>query len=209
MGIDVDSYSLRQPLGRLRRASTPFNFPAMVPMWMFPMALACGNTFILKPSERDPTLSLRMAELLKDAGLPDGVFNVVHGDKEAVDAILSIRDIKAVSFVGSDADREIHLRRPARARQARAGAGRREEPRRRAARPPISFAARSCSSGWRVDILAGDFVAVVVIGDERSRLRCCSQLAERARLWAPATSPNRRWARSSAPPHATPDDGPD
>jgi malonate-semialdehyde dehydrogenase (acetylating)/methylmalonate-semialdehyde dehydrogenase len=73
----------------------------MVPMWMFPVAIACGNTFILKPSERDPTLSLRMAELLKDAGLPDGVFNVVHGDKEAVDAILKHRDIKAVSFVGS------------------------------------------------------------------------------------------------------------
>ena len=80
---------------------TPFNFPAMVPMWMFPVALACGNTFILKPSERDPTLSLRMAELLAEAGLPDGVFNVVHGDKEAVDAILAHPDIRAVSFVGS------------------------------------------------------------------------------------------------------------
>jgi malonate-semialdehyde dehydrogenase (acetylating)/methylmalonate-semialdehyde dehydrogenase len=100
VGSDVDSFSLRQPLG-VCAGITPFNFPAMVPMWMFPIALACGNTFILKPSERDPTLSLRMAELLKDAGLPDGVFNVVHGDKEAVDAILKHRDIKAVSFVGS------------------------------------------------------------------------------------------------------------
>ncbi|TMH54783.1 MAG: aldehyde dehydrogenase family protein, partial [Betaproteobacteria bacterium] len=81
--------------------STPFNFPAMVPMWMFPIALACGNCFILKPSERDPTMSLRMAELLQEAGLPDGVFNVVHGDKEAVDAILAHPDIKAISFVGS------------------------------------------------------------------------------------------------------------
>jgi len=100
VGTDVDSFSLRQPVG-VCAGITPFNFPAMVPMWMFPVAIACGNTFILKPSERDPTLSLRMAELLKDAGLPDGVFNVIHGDKEAVDAILKHRDIKAVSFVGS------------------------------------------------------------------------------------------------------------
>src|SRR5213075_422665 len=100
VGRGIDSWSVRQPLG-VCAGITPFNFPAMVPMWMFPLALACGNTFILKPSERDPTLSLRMAELLKDAGLPDGVFNVVHGDKEAVDAILKNPDIKAVSFVGS------------------------------------------------------------------------------------------------------------
>jgi malonate-semialdehyde dehydrogenase (acetylating)/methylmalonate-semialdehyde dehydrogenase len=100
VGSDVDGWSLRQPVG-VCAGITPFNFPAMVPMWMFPVALACGNTFILKPSERDPTLSLRMAELLKEAGLPDGVFNVVHGDKEAVDAILAHPGIKAVSFVGS------------------------------------------------------------------------------------------------------------
>jgi malonate-semialdehyde dehydrogenase (acetylating)/methylmalonate-semialdehyde dehydrogenase len=100
VGSDVDSFSLRQPVG-VCAGITPFNFPAMVPMWMFPIALACGNTFILKPSERDPSMSLRMAELLTEAGLPDGVFNVVHGDKEAVDAILRHPDIKAVSFVGS------------------------------------------------------------------------------------------------------------
>src|SRR2546422_8932963 len=100
VGSEVDSFSLRQPVG-VCAGITPFNFPAMVPMWMFPIALACGNTFILKPSERDPTMSLRMAELLQDAGLPDGVFNVVHGDKEAVDAILAHPDIKAISFVGS------------------------------------------------------------------------------------------------------------
>jgi len=100
VGTDVDSWSLRQPVG-VCAGITPFNFPAMVPMWMFPVALACGNTFILKPSERDPTLSLRMAELLTEAGLPDGVFNVVHGDKEAVDAILAHPDIRAISFVGS------------------------------------------------------------------------------------------------------------
>jgi malonate-semialdehyde dehydrogenase (acetylating)/methylmalonate-semialdehyde dehydrogenase len=96
----VDAHSRLQPLG-VCAGITPFNFPAMVPLWMFPVALACGNTFVLKPSEKDPSASVRMAELLKDAGLPDGVFNVVHGDKEAVDAILRHPDVKAVSFVGS------------------------------------------------------------------------------------------------------------
>ena len=100
VGTSVDSHSLRQPLGVVA-GITPFNFPAMVPMWMFPVALACGNSFILKPSERDPSASLLLAALLKQAGLPDGVFNVVHGDKEAVDALLEHPDIKAVSFVGS------------------------------------------------------------------------------------------------------------
>ncbi len=100
VGTGVDSYSLRQPLG-VCAGITPFNFPAMVPLWMYPVALACGNTFVLKPSERDPTLSIRMAELLQEAGLPDGVFNVVHGDKEAVDALLAHPDVKALSFVGS------------------------------------------------------------------------------------------------------------
>jgi len=100
VGSDVDSFSLRQPVG-VCAGIPPCNYPAMVPMWMFPIALACGNTFILKPSERDPTLSLRMAELLKEAGVPDGVFNVIHGDKEAVDAILKHPGIRAVSFVGS------------------------------------------------------------------------------------------------------------
>jgi len=96
----VDSYSVRQPLGVVA-GITPFNFPAMVPLWMFPVALACGNCFILKPSERDPSASLLLADWLKEAGLPDGVFNVVHGDKDAVDAILNHPDIAAVSFVGS------------------------------------------------------------------------------------------------------------
>ena len=98
----VDSYSMRQPVGVVA-GITPFNFPAMVPMWMFPMALACGNTFILKPSERDPGAPMLLAKLLSEAGLPDGVFNVVHGDKEAVDAILDHEDIGAISFVGSTA----------------------------------------------------------------------------------------------------------
>ena len=100
VGTGVDSFSLRQPLGVVA-GITPFNFPAMVPMWMFPIALACGNAFILKPSERDPSLSLLLASLLKEAGLPNGVFNVVQGDKAAVDALLEHRDIAAVSFVGS------------------------------------------------------------------------------------------------------------
>jgi malonate-semialdehyde dehydrogenase (acetylating)/methylmalonate-semialdehyde dehydrogenase len=97
-GIDV--FSIRQPLGVVT-GITPFNFPAMVPMWMFANAIACGNTFILKPSEKDPSASLFLAQVLQDAGVPDGVFNVVQGDKVAVDAILSHPEIKAVSFVGS------------------------------------------------------------------------------------------------------------
>ncbi|GIH98848.1 methylmalonate-semialdehyde dehydrogenase (acylating) [Planobispora takensis] len=96
----VDSYSIRQPLGVVA-GITPFNFPAMVPMWMFPVAIACGNAFILKPSERDPSASLLMARLWKEAGLPDGIFNVVQGDKEAVDRLLEHPDVRAVSFVGS------------------------------------------------------------------------------------------------------------
>ena len=100
VGTNVDSHSLRQPLGVVA-GITPFNFPCMVPMWMFPVALACGNAFILKPSERDPSAPLFIAELLTQAGVPAGVFNVVNGDKEAVDALLTHPDVKAVSFVGS------------------------------------------------------------------------------------------------------------
>jgi len=100
VGTDVDSWSTRQPLG-VCAGITPFNFPAMVPMWMFPLAIACGNTFILKPSEKDPSCSIRLAQLFTEAGLPDGVLNVVNGDKEAVDALLTNKDIAAISFVGS------------------------------------------------------------------------------------------------------------
>ena len=100
VGTHVDSHSLRQPLG-VAAGITPFNFPAMVPMWMFPVALACGNTFVLKPSERDPSASLLLADLLVRAGLPAGAFNVVHGDREAVDALLDDARVRAVSFVGS------------------------------------------------------------------------------------------------------------
>ncbi|MGH3254443.1 MAG: CoA-acylating methylmalonate-semialdehyde dehydrogenase [Streptosporangiaceae bacterium] len=100
VSTSVDSYSIRQPVGVVA-GITPFNFPAMVPMWMFPLAIACGNTFVLKPSEKDPSASLLLASLWAEAGLPDGVFNVVQGDKVAVDAILHHPDIAAVSFVGS------------------------------------------------------------------------------------------------------------
>jgi malonate-semialdehyde dehydrogenase (acetylating) / methylmalonate-semialdehyde dehydrogenase len=100
VGRDVDSWSIRQSLG-ICAGITPFNFPAMVPMWMFPIAIACGNTFILKPSEKDPSCPLMLAQLFKEAGLPDGVFNVVNGDKEAVDALLVNKKVSAISFVGS------------------------------------------------------------------------------------------------------------
>ncbi|AZY48071.1 CoA-acylating methylmalonate-semialdehyde dehydrogenase [Bordetella avium] len=100
IGGGIDNWSMRQALGVVA-GITPFNFPMMVPCWMFPVALACGNTFVLKPSERDPSVSLRLAELLKQAGLPDGVFNVVQGDKIAVDALIAHPNVEALSFVGS------------------------------------------------------------------------------------------------------------
>ncbi|MBO9491469.1 CoA-acylating methylmalonate-semialdehyde dehydrogenase [Endozoicomonas sp. G2_1] len=100
VGPNIDSWSEFQPLGVVA-GITPFNFPAMVPLWMFPMAIACGNCFVLKPSERDPSSTLFLAQLLKEAGLPDGVLNVVNGDKSAVDVLLTHQDVKAVSFVGS------------------------------------------------------------------------------------------------------------
>jgi malonate-semialdehyde dehydrogenase (acetylating)/methylmalonate-semialdehyde dehydrogenase len=100
VSTDTDSYSIRQPLGVVA-GITPFNFPVMVPMWMFPLAIACGDAFVLKPSERDPSASMLVAELWREAGLPDGVFSVVHGDRETVDALLDHPSIAAVSFVGS------------------------------------------------------------------------------------------------------------
>ena len=100
VGTGIDSHSMRQPIG-VCAGITPFNFPCMVPMWMYPMAIACGNTFVLKPSEKDPSASIFMAELLKEAGLPDGVFNVIQGDKVSVDTLLTDPRVSAVSFVGS------------------------------------------------------------------------------------------------------------
>jgi len=110
VGPSIDTYSDRQPLGVVA-GITPFNFPAMVPMWMYPLAIACGNTFILKPSERDPSAPMFAWKLLMEAGLPEGVLNIVHGDKDAVDAILDHPDIKAVSFVGSTPIAEYVYRR--------------------------------------------------------------------------------------------------
>ena len=100
VGPNIDAWSDFQPLG-IVAGITPFNFPAMVPLWMYPLAIACGNCFILKPSERDPSSTLLIAELLHQAGLPKGVLNVVHGDKEAVDALIEAPEVKALSFVGS------------------------------------------------------------------------------------------------------------
>ncbi len=100
VGTDIDSWSVRQPLG-ITAGITPFNFPAMVPMWMYPISIACGNTFILKPSEKDPSCSIKLAELFSEAGLPDGVFNVINGDKDVVNMILENKLISSVSFVGS------------------------------------------------------------------------------------------------------------
>ena len=110
VGPEIDSWSDRQPLGVVA-GITPFNFPAMVPMWMYPVAIACGNTFVLKPSERDPSTSMLIWDLFQEAGFPPGVLNVVHGDKEAVDALLDHPDIKAVSFVGSTPIAEYVYRR--------------------------------------------------------------------------------------------------
>ena len=109
VSTDVDSYSIRQPLGVVA-GITPFNFPAMVPMWMYPIAIACGNAFILKPSEKDPSAANFCAQLLAEAGLPEGVFNVVHGDKVAVDAILAHPGIAGGELRRLDADRAVHLR---------------------------------------------------------------------------------------------------
>jgi malonate-semialdehyde dehydrogenase (acetylating)/methylmalonate-semialdehyde dehydrogenase len=120
---EVDVFSFREPLG-VCAGITPFNFPAMVPMWMHPVAIACGNTFVLKPSERDPSAANLMAQMWAEAGLPDGVFNVVHGDKEAVDALLDHPDVAAVSFVGSTPiARYIHQRGTAAGKRVQALGG--------------------------------------------------------------------------------------
>ncbi|MEP6938928.1 MAG: CoA-acylating methylmalonate-semialdehyde dehydrogenase [Rudaea sp.] len=123
IGGGIDNFSLRQPLGVVA-GITPFNFPFMVPLWMVPVALACGNTFVLKPSERDPSASMLIARLLKEAGLPDGVLNVVHGDKVAVDALLDHPDVEALSFVGSTPIAEyIYARGTARGKRVQALGG--------------------------------------------------------------------------------------
>ncbi len=129
----VDVYSIRQPLGPVAIIS-PFNFPAMVPSWFFPVAIACGNTVVLKPSEKDPSASIWLAERWAEAGLPEGVFNVVHGDKVAVDALLEHEGVKAISFVGSTPIAQLRLRDRHPGPQAGAGSRRGQEPHGRAAR---------------------------------------------------------------------------
>ncbi len=125
VGTGIDAWSIRQPLGVVA-GITPFNFPLMVPLWMIPVALACGNCFILKPSEKDPSASLNLAELLAEAGLPDGVFSVVQGAREAVEAIIAHPDIAAISFVGSTPiARPIYRPAASRASACRRSAGRR------------------------------------------------------------------------------------
>ena len=126
-GPGIDIYSMRQPLGVVA-GITPFNFPAMIPLWKLGPAIACGNAFILKPSERDPGVPMRLAELFIEAGLPAGILNVVNGDKEAVDAILDDPDIKAVGFVGSTPIAQYIYSRATARRQARAVLRRRQEP---------------------------------------------------------------------------------
>ncbi len=199
VGSGVDSFSLRQPVG-VCAGITPFNFPAMVPLWMFPVALACGNTFILKPSERDPTLSLRMAELLQEAGLPDGVFNVVHGDKEAVDAILEHPGHQGDLVRRLDADRKIHLRTgTAHGKRVQALGGAKNH----AVVLPdadLDFAAEALigaaygSAGERCMAVS----VVVAVGDAGDPLR--DLLAERARrvvVGPGRPRRNRKWGRSS------------
>ena len=126
-GPGIDLYSVRQPLGVVA-GITPFNFPAMIPLWKCAPAIACGNAFILKPSERDPSVPMRIAELFLKAGLPEGVLNVVNGDKEAVDTLLTDPRVKAIGFVGSSDIARIHLFDRLRARKARAVLRRRQEP---------------------------------------------------------------------------------
>ena len=196
-GIDV--YSIRQPLGVVA-GITPFNFPAMVPMWMWAPALACGNTFVLKPSEKDPSASVFTAELLKEAGVPDGVFNVVHGDKVAVDAVIEHPDIQAAVVRRLDADRALRLRERHEARQARPGARRREEPH---DRPP---GRRHRHGGRRRGERGVRLGGRAVHGDLAGRRgrRCCgsarqgdpASVSRRSRS-ATASSPTSRWGRSS------------
>ena len=172
----VDVYQIRQPLGVVA-GITPFNFPAMVPMWMFGNAIACGNTFILKPSEKDPSASMFIAELLREAGVPEGVFSVVQGDKVAVDAILEHPDIAAVSFVGSTPIARYIYETGTPQRQARPGAGRREEPHAGPAR-------RRRRHGRRRGRV------------RRLRLRRASG-AWRSRRWSPSATSPIRWSRPS------------
>ncbi len=193
----VDVAAIRQPLGVVA-GITPFNFPAMVPMWMFPIAIACGNTFVLKPSEKDPSASVRIAELLAEAGLPDGVFNVVHGDKVAVDRLLEHPDVKAVSFVGSTPiARYIHTTASAHGKRVQALGGAKNHmlvlpDADLDAAADAAVSAAYGSAGERCMAISA-VVAVGSIGDTPGRGRSAS--APRRSRSVRATTRRPRWAR--------------
>ncbi|CAM5724191.1 Malonate-semialdehyde dehydrogenase [Streptomyces fumanus] len=193
----VDVAAIRQPLGVVA-GITPFNFPAMVPMWMFPLAIACGNTFVLKPSEKDPSAANRLAELLAEAGLPDGVFNVVHGDRTAVDRLLEHPDVKAVSFVGSTPiARHIHATASAHGKRVQALGGAKEltcwccptpTSTRRPTRPSAPPTARRASAAWRSPRSSPSAASA-------TNWSAGSASAPRRSPSAPATTRPVRWAR--------------
>ena len=200
----VDTYMIRQPLGVVA-GITPFNFPAMVPMWMYPIAIACGNTFVLKPSEKDPSASVFCAELLAEAGLPDGVFNVVHGDKVAVDRILEHPDIAAVSFVGSTPiARYIYETGTAHGKRVQALGGAKnhmvvlpDADMELAADAAVS--AGYGSAGERCMAIS----VVVTVGDAGDRCSAPCGSGSAGSPWATGSTPTPRWARWSPPSTAT------
>jgi malonate-semialdehyde dehydrogenase (acetylating)/methylmalonate-semialdehyde dehydrogenase len=205
VSTDIDTYSFREPLGVVA-GITPFNFPAMVPMWMFPVAIACGNTFVLKPSERDPSASMLIAELWQEAGLPDGVFNVVHGDKVAVDTILDSPDVAAVSFVGSTPiARYIHERGSANGKRVQALGGAKNH----AIIMPdadVDFAADHLaaaafgSAGERCMAIS----AAVAVGDAGDRIvAAVNQRARDVKVGSGRATRPARWVRSSARPRSS------
>src|SRR5579875_2723654 len=198
VGRGIDSWSLRQPVG-VCAGITPFNFPAMVPMWMFPIALACGNTFVLKPSERDPSPGLRLAELLSQAGLPPGVFNAVNGDKEAVDALLRYPQVAAVSFVGSTPIAHYIYRAAAESGKrvhALGGAKNHMVVRRDAdldqAAEALMGAAYGSAGERCMAVASRSRSAASATSSSTSWCRACARSK-----WGPAPIPKRRWARSS------------
>lgn len=192
----VDVSSIRQPLGVVA-GITPFNFPAMVPMWMFPLAIACGNTFVLKPSEKDPSPANLLAELIAEAGLPDGVLNVVHGDRVAVDSLLTHPDVAAVSFVGSTpVARHIHTTASAHGKRVQALGGAKNHmlvlpDADLDAAADAAVSAAYGSAGERCMAISA-VVAVGAIGDEL--VQKIRERAEKITI-GPGTDPAPRWAR--------------
>ncbi len=192
----VDVSSIRQPLGVVA-GITPFNFPAMVPMWMFPLAVACGNTFVLKPSEKDPSASVRLAELASEAGLPDGVLNVLHGDKVAVDGLITHPDVAAVSFVGSTPiARYIHQTASANGKRVQALGGAKNH---MLVLPDADLDAAADAAVSAAYGSAGErcmaISAVVAVARSATSWSTRSASAPRRSRSAPATTRRPRWAR--------------